>query len=176
MKSKISFLHECFKYQELDGALIWKIRPVDHFEGNENSCARWNGKLANKVAGKKRPDGRVVVGLTIDKKKKFIYASHIVWAMTAGKWPTKLIDHKNRVRSDDRICNLREATSSQNSANKTVKRTRLLPGVKAERSRFVARVKVGGYYMYRESFKTEQEAHLAYIKARDLLHGDFAPR
>jgi len=34
-----------------------------------------------------------------------------------GQWPKEYIDHKNRKRDDNRWCNLREATHSQNYVN-----------------------------------------------------------
>jgi hypothetical protein len=46
--------------------------------------------------------------------------AHIVgWAIHYGKWPTKNLDHKNEVRDDNRIDNLREATHSENGQNRT---------------------------------------------------------
>ena len=47
-------------------------------------------------------------------KKKF-FAHRICYAMFYGKWPINQIDHINRNRSDNRICNLRDATYSQNN-------------------------------------------------------------
>lgn len=53
-----------------------------------------------------------------------LYRSHrLAFLYMTGKWPTKDIDHKNRIRSDNRWSNLREATSTQNSANVSVKTT-----------------------------------------------------
>ena len=48
-----------------------------------------------------------------------LYLAHrLAWLYVYGKWPDKGIDHKNGIRTDNRICNLREATASQNGANK----------------------------------------------------------
>lgn len=46
------------------------------------------------------------------------YRAHrLAWLMTYGMWPAHEIDHINGKRADNRICNLREVTSSQNKAN-----------------------------------------------------------
>ena len=44
-------------------------------------------------------------------------AGRLAWAISTGAWPTVLIDHKDRDRSNDRLSNLREATFKQNAEN-----------------------------------------------------------
>ena len=39
------------------------------------------------------------------------------WAMTYGEWPSFQIDHINGVRADNRICNLRQSTHTENARN-----------------------------------------------------------
>jgi len=47
------------------------------------------------------------------------YAAHrLAWLHVHGHWPIGQIDHANRVRSDNRIANLRIATPSQNMQNR----------------------------------------------------------
>ena len=41
----------------------------------------------------------------------------VIWAWQFGYWPEVEIDHKNLDRSDNRLCNLRLATKSQNMRN-----------------------------------------------------------
>ena len=55
------------------------------------------------------------IQLKIDDKQ---YKAHrIIWAHYYGVWPELFLDHINRVTSDNRIVNLREATNSQNKKN-----------------------------------------------------------
>lgn len=57
------------------------------------------------------------IELTIDKRK---YKAHrLAWFYVYGVWPTNSIDHINRVKIDNRICNLRDVTQAQNGQNKT---------------------------------------------------------
>lgn len=53
-----------------------------------------------KIAGHTREDGYVIIGQ--------VYAHILAWRLYYGKWPPKNleIDHKNRVRDDNRISNL----------------------------------------------------------------------
>lgn len=73
-----------------------------------------------KEAGYMQPtDGRWVVGLNGRTYKR----ARIVWEMLRGPIPKgAVIDHINRVRSDDRIENLRAVDVLTNNKNKTVDR------------------------------------------------------
>lgn len=43
--------------------------------------------------------------------------SHLIWWKAKGKWPIGVIDHKNRIKNDDRISNLRDVSFSINNMN-----------------------------------------------------------
>ena len=45
-------------------------------------------------------------------------AHRLAWLFHYGEWPENHIDHINGDRSDNRICNLREATVKQNGENR----------------------------------------------------------
>lgn len=50
-------------------------------------------------------------------KGKTIKCHRLIWALHYGNWPGPIIDHINRNRSDNRICNLREATAWESCIN-----------------------------------------------------------
>ena len=42
------YLQECFDY--VDGKLIWKVRPLEHFK-TKRAFSTWNTRFAGKTAG-----------------------------------------------------------------------------------------------------------------------------
>ena len=103
MKFNIDITYEyvvsVLDYNAGTGNITWKISPEYH-----------NKK--GKIAGRKSY-GYIQIG--IDYKK---YMAHrLAWLIMTGKWPKEQIDHKNGNRSDNRWCNLREATHTENQLN-----------------------------------------------------------
>lgn len=71
------------------------------------------------IAGTLRPDGYVKI--QIDGVP--MMAHRIAWFWVHGEIPEHEIDHENRVRYDNRIGNLRPATSKQNKENQSLRVT-----------------------------------------------------
>lgn len=87
-------------------------------------------------------------------------------------------DHINGVRNDNRRCNLRPATMSQNRINYSGMRTNTsgYKGVnrcKAEK-KWRARIMTNGKRLSLGSFDDPKDAAKAYNKAALKLHGEFA--
>lgn len=78
------------------------------FFHNRNSGRARKGCIARTL----RPDGYIKIFLN----GKSHLAHRLAWFYVYGTWPSEL-DHKNGVRSDNRIENLREATRGQNNGN-----------------------------------------------------------
>lgn len=92
--------HERLIHDIESGELIWKIDF-------------WKKVKAGCIAGDRYHNGYRRV--CIDSKD---YLAHrVVWLMTYGEWPAGEIDHINGIRDDNRIANLRLATSAQNKQN-----------------------------------------------------------
>lgn len=109
---------------------------------------------------------------------KFYGAHRLAWFLTYGEWPKNLIDHINMNRSDNRLCNLREATQSQNQMNRP-KPSSNTSGIKgviwiAKQNRFWAQYTLRGKIHHVGSFKTKEAAGEALKAARILAHGEFA--
>ena len=48
---------------------------------------------------------------------RLFYAHRVAWAIYRGAWPSDQIDHKNGVRSDNRMSNLRDVAQFVNQRN-----------------------------------------------------------
>jgi hypothetical protein len=95
--------------------------------------------------------------------------------MVHGEWPKHYIDHINGERSDNRLCNLREATNSQNQQNKKRAMKNSKSGVLGvfwdkERSAFRAEIRLNGKGKFLGRFKTAEEASEVYLAYKRQLH------
>ena len=71
------------------------------------------GNMAGSVSNCKNVKGYVQI--MIDYKN---YTAHrLAWLYVYGRWPHEQIDHINRIKNDNRLVNLREATNSENQIN-----------------------------------------------------------
>lgn len=103
------------------------------------------------------------------------YSGHrLAWLYVHGRWPTKLLDHKNRDPSDNRIDNLREATYQENAQNRKLSCT--------SRSGFLGvtlHKKTGKYQAsimndkkprYLGLYATAEQASCVYLAAKQQAH------
>lgn len=81
-----------------------------------------------------RPGGRVkagdVAGTTHYSGYRYVTVSGITvtehrlaWFYVYGRWPSGDIDHINRLRGDNRLCNLRETTRAENCQNQPLRKS-----------------------------------------------------
>ena len=94
--------------------------------------------------------------------------------MRAGKGD--VVDHINHDTLDNRRCNLRLATTSENMMNriKQSNNTSGYKGVCKKGSKWSARIGVGGERLYLGTFETKDEAYSSYCEAAAKYHGEFA--
>lgn len=95
----INELKLLFSYDPDTGAIHW--------------IAKGKGMIKKKAAGTLLHSG--YLGICVGSKRW--QAHRIAWALHNGQWPKDQIDHINGIKTDNRICNLREATNSQNGKN-----------------------------------------------------------
>lgn len=174
----IPTLKTLLEYNRESGELIWLPRKPELFnpkrQSKEHAANCWNRQRAGKAAGTVSGDGHLQ--LRIFNKR---YLAHRVgYAIHHERWPTGIVDHINGDPSDNRICNLRDATRSQNGAN--FQRT------KRGHSRFIgvtycknsgvwkATAQKNGVRYNLGSFQSEKDAALAYDKKAREVHGEFA--
>jgi hypothetical protein len=102
-----------------------------------------------------------------------LYRAHrLAWLYVHGVMPTQEIDHINRDRADNRIANLRLATSSQNKQNTPLRcdNTSGFRGVTKKRRKWEARIDVDGKAIRLGVFPTPEEASAARQAAAAALH------
>jgi hypothetical protein len=109
----VEVLHELFEEKE-PGVLYWK---VDVYNGpSQNILVKAKGALAGykKTNEAKRSDARWYMRW----RGQYLMRSRIIWKMHHGKDPLGYIDHINGDSLDDRIENLRDVVSGENSRNR----------------------------------------------------------
>lgn len=143
------------------------------------------GLFVRLVARYHSPAGRIVG--TLDKIhgqilisiNGVLYKAHrLAWLYMTGEWPPEEIDHISRDSTDNRWSNLRLATHSQNTINRTsFERKSPYPrGVQKHGIKFRARTKINGRDVLIGVFKTPEEAEAAYKTFMSKTFGDFLPQ
>lgn len=92
-------LTEVLLYDESTGKFYWKMSKGSIRHGDEAATTYRGGYLSVKI----------------DKRNYF--AHRLAWLYVYGKWPNGEIDHINRKRDDNRICNLQVVNKAENLQN-----------------------------------------------------------
>lgn len=151
------WLRENMAYEPHTGMFLWKKRGF--------------GRTLGKVLGTKVWPGYIVIKV----QQRPYYAHRLAWLYVRGKWPNGSLDHIDGNKANNAIANLRIATSAQNAARRTTRRT-VAParGVMPHGAGFVARIHHAGKRHYLGYFATLKEASAAYEAAAKRIHGEFA--
>ena len=147
---------ELLCYDPTTGLLTWKVRV--------GSRAPQGG-----IAGYLDKKGYVYVGVD----GKYYFGHRVAWLLHFGRWPTKQIDHRDEVKDNNRITNLRETTFTENMHNQhRARRHNLLGlrGVSKNHDKFQAEIFAAGKRTYLGTFETPLEAHAAYVAAKRHHH------
>jgi len=155
-----SLVKNILSYDADTGYFVWLIRSNPSFDNK------------GERAGGLRKDAYIDVSIY---GKKYL-AHRLAWLYMTSEWPKAQIDHINMNRSDNRFCNLREATHSQNQWNRTayINNTSGFKGVYKKYNYWVALVHINGKSKYLGQFKTKEDAHMAYCKAAEKHYGEFS--
>lgn len=142
------YLRSILDYNPLTGELTWLVDRKPNVT---------KGKRAG-VEGIFRRDVKI-------HGTKYL-ATQLIWYWMTGEIPTLEIDHRNRDSKDDRWCNLRLATRSQNMINRVWKKHRNLPvGVYHSGKKYYAQLTQGKRRQYIGTFDTPQQAYRAIMEA-----------
>jgi hypothetical protein len=154
-------LRHHMRYSPDTGVFVW-VNPVT------------NAIKAGDVAGAYDLHGYRNISF-LGKKYK---AHRLAWLYVYGEWPPSHIDHINGQRGDNRLCNLRASTRSQNQANQGLRANNRtgFKGISLNRqtNRWFARIKHKNKTKYLGHFDTPEEAHAAYAVMARHLNGEFA--
>lgn len=93
---------------------------------------------------------------------KLYYASRLAWLYVEGYFPEYEMDHINRIRSDDRWCNLRHVSRQCNLRNRNISKnnTSGVTGVfwNKHDKRWVAKIEITEKLIYLGAFKSKLDA------------------
>lgn len=153
-------LKKIIEYNAITGEITWLLNIAS------------KAKAGNKAGASIRSGYRIVQILNQN-----ILVHRLAFLYMTGRMP-KFVDHINGNASDNRWTNLREATHQQNSCNGKIRSTNTtgFKGVCFNKARnsFTAQIVKNGKNHSLGYFKNAEDAHLAYCKAADTLHGEFA--
>lgn len=145
-------LKELLSYDEETGSFVW---------------LKTNHK--GKVAGCTEKDGYRVIA--VDRRQYF--AHRLAWLYVHGRFPVDGIDHINRIRNDNRIANLREATPYENAQNVGMhpRNSTGYKGVVWHKSygKFMARTTIKGKRVTVGFFDDAKVAHEAICAAKEAM-------
>lgn len=168
-------LRELLRYDPDTGKLFWLERHREMFKSKQSHGA-WNTKYSGKEAFTAIGNHGYHTGAVNDN----MYTAHrVIWAIVQGEWPMDQIDHINGIRTDNRIENLRAATSLQNNRNLRMSKANSsgYKGVSwhAKTKKWVASIKIDdGERLHLGLHITPEAAHAAYRDAALKHHGEFA--
>lgn len=110
---------ELLHYDPETGHLYWKERDIKWFAGKDHHPEKimrgWNTRYKNKEALAHLNDDGYKTGNIL---YKFSFAHRIIWLWNFGGPIPKELDHKNKIKTDNRLENLFSSNRSENLKNK----------------------------------------------------------
>lgn len=150
---------EALSYNADTGVVAWKVRR------NQNAIP---GKPAGNIC--KTTGYRKI---QVDGRTKT--AHRLAWLLSYGRYPDGDVDHINGIRTDNRLCNLRELPRHENMQNQRAARSDSKSGILgvhycAKTNKFRAQIQVRGKKVALGYFDNADEASTAYITAKRAMH------
>ena len=164
------------KKRSINIDLMKKYLTYDERTGIFNRRVSVSGKngRAGSVAGTLTPSGYISISILGTS-----YSAHrLAWLYVNGEEPPEFIDHINGVRNDNRICNLRCATRSQNGMNRgiPINNTSGYKGVtwSKKSGKWNAYIRKDGKRMHLGYFDNIEDAAISARRARAIMHREYA--
>ena len=144
------------RYDPYTGAFTWAVSPGRRVRAGTPAGTESDGYRQVCYGGK-------------------VYKAHrLAWFLVYGAWPSEQVDHRNGVRDDNRIANLRAVGFEGNAQNIRVAYknnvTSGMLGVTRRRKKWEAAIMCRGVKHYLGVFATPEDAHAAYVEAKRKLH------
>lgn len=187
------YLNECFQYVKATGELIWKTRPLSHFD-SEKGHNIFNSRSAGTYVGNQDKDRSKAVILG----KHTVLVAHIVWKMMHGTEHPGLFDYKDGNHRNTSIDNLiarqkrpkkevvkkyalKELKTKTNKKDAKIKRVAyksikkqvdtspLKYTTKVQNGLYVSRVLINGKQTYLGRYETELDAHTAAMNVLRII-------
>jgi hypothetical protein len=95
-----------------------------------------------------------------------LFGHHFAWFMTYDNVDFIELDHKNRIKNDNRIVNLRISNRVQQAENRNSKGYYWKPKLK----KWQSLIRINGKLTHLGVFDTEEEARNTYIEAKKKYH------
>jgi hypothetical protein len=105
-------LQSIVSYDPDTGVMIWLPKNVVKHQDK-----RWNTIFAGKQVGRIESDGYLGTNIKVGNIQKSVKIHRLAWLYMFGHFPDGPLDHINRIKSDNRISNLRIANASLNGHN-----------------------------------------------------------
>jgi HNH endonuclease/AP2 domain len=163
------------KEKTLTSARLKQLVSYDESTGIFTSNIQRGRLKKGAVAGYIKTQGHIAIH--IDGNSHF--AHRLAWLYAYGEFPAGQIDHINRIKTDNRISNLRIVSHQHNQQNQDKARKDSRSGLrgasKHSDGRWQATITIGNKYKYIGLFDTAELAHAAYIQAKIDNHEGFVP-
>lgn len=153
-----------------------RLKEVLHYDADTGLFTRFPVKGSSRkhrVGATPKSESNGYLRIKIDHK---LYRAHrLAWLYVYDEWPNDQIDHINGDKTDNRILNLRAATSSQNKQNARKARLDSRSGLigamwHGQSGKWRACIQVDGKRKYLGRFDQAEQAHAVYIEAKRTLH------
>lgn len=146
---------ELLDYDPFMGEFTWRVQRSRSRPGARAGCLA-NGYVLIRIDGQNH------------------LAHRLAWLLVHGRWPAEHIDHINGNGTDNRLSNLRECTHAENHQNQARNRNNRLGlhGVYFHHGngQYTAEIRANKQRHLLGYFDTAEEAHAAYLAAKERLH------
>jgi hypothetical protein len=143
-----------------------RLEKVELLKSKGYTYDKETGKIYNKKGIEIISKSNGYIILSVHNHFRTLVGHHFAWYMTYDNVEFEMLDHINRIRHDNRICNLRIVNNQKNLFNTSAKG--YYHHKKA--NKWVSMICVDYKQLYLGIYDTEEEARQVYIEAKKKYH------